>query len=179
MVGTEHSDRGIRADRERISALCSAMLRIATTLDLGTVFQEVVNSARTLTGARYAIIVTVDEAGDIADYVTSGFTAEEKVTFAEWPDGPQLFAHLNSQPGPLRLSNLSDYVRELGFSNELMRSNMLQARPMRHRGERIGSFFLAEQADAAEFTAEDEEVLALFAAQAALSRARNWMPAGP
>ena len=167
MDGAGSSDHEIRADRERVSALCSAMLRIGATLDLDVVLQEVVDSARTLTSARYAIIVTVDEAGDIADYVTSGFTAEEKHTFAEWPDGPKLFAHLNGQPGPLRLANLPDYVRELGFSAELMRSNTLQAMPMRHRGERVGSFFLAEKADAAEFTAEDEELLALFAAQAA------------
>ena len=167
MDGAGSSDHEIRADRERVSALCSAMLRIGATLDLDAVLQEVVDSARTLTSARYAIIVTVDEAGDIADYVTSGFTAEEKHTFAEWPDGPKLFAHLNGQPEPLRLANLPDYVRELGFSAELMRSNTLQAMPMRHRGERVGSFFLAEKADAAEFTAEDEELLALFAAQAA------------
>ena len=48
---------------ERISALCSAMLRIGATLDLGTVLQEVADSARELTGARYGIIVTITEAG--------------------------------------------------------------------------------------------------------------------
>ena len=143
------------------------MLRMGATLDLGTILQEVVNSARALTDARYAIIATVDEAGDIDEYVTSGFTAAETRAIAEWPDGPRLFAHLHGQSGPLQLADLPDYVRELGFSAKLMRSNTLQAMPVQHRDERVGSFFLAEKTDTKAFTAEDEEVLALFAAQAA------------
>ena len=38
---------------------------------------------------------------------------------------------------------------------------------MRHRGVQVGNFFLAEKQTGPEFTADDEEVLVLFAAQAA------------
>ncbi len=38
---------------------------------------------------------------------------------------------------------------------------------MRHRGTDVGNFFLAEKADGEEFTEGDEEVLMLFASQAA------------
>ena len=38
---------------------------------------------------------------------------------------------------------------------------------MRHRGAEVGHFFLAEKADGEAFTGEDEEVLELFASQAA------------
>ena len=38
---------------------------------------------------------------------------------------------------------------------------------MRHRGEHVGDFFLAEKEGGHEFTADDEEVLVLFALQAA------------
>ena len=38
---------------------------------------------------------------------------------------------------------------------------------MRHRGVEVGHFFLAEKADGGEFTDDDEEVLAVFASQAA------------
>ena len=66
------------------------MLRIGATLDLGAVLQEVVDSARTLTSARYGMITTITEAGDVANFVTSGFTPEETRRFAESPDGPEL-----------------------------------------------------------------------------------------
>ena len=48
-----------------------------------------------------------------------------------------------------------------------MRSKTLQGTPIRHRGVHVGTFFLAEKKGGPEFTDEDEEVLVLFASQAA------------
>ena len=160
-------EREIKALRERISALSSAILRISASLDVATVLQEAVDSARALTGARYGLIATTDETGEVQDFVSSGFTDAEHREFVEWSDGPRLFAHLRDLPGPIRLADLPAFVRSLGFSADLMRSRTFQGTPMRHRGEQVGNFFLAEKEAAPEFTEEDEEVLVLFAAQAA------------
>ena len=70
------------------------------------VLQEVVDSARALTGARYGVIATVDDSGRVRDFVTSGFTPDEHKQLADWPDGPRLFEHLRDLPGPLRLDDL-------------------------------------------------------------------------
>ncbi|MYH34884.1 MAG: response regulator [Gammaproteobacteria bacterium] len=166
----------IEALRERISQLSAAILRISASLDLATVLQEVVDSARALTRASYGVIVTIDETGEVRDFVTSGFTPEEKRRFAEWSEGPRLFAHLRDLPGPLQLADLPDYVHDRGFSPDLMRSKTLQSIPMRHGGEQVGNFFLAEKEDAADFTQEDEELLMLFASQAAtaIANARTY-----
>ena len=159
--------REIEALRERISALSSAILRISASLDVNTVLQEVVDSARALTGARYGIITTIDETGGVREFVTSGFTPEEQRQFVAWPEGHRLFAHLRDLPGPVRIGDLPAYVRELGFSAELIRSRTFQGTPIRHRGVHVGSFFLADKEGAPEFTDEDEEILLLFASQAA------------
>ena len=167
MDSSEETVRETRALRERVSALSAAILRVNASLDLATVLQEVVDAARTLTAARYGIITTIDEAGGVREFVTSGFTPEEKRQFAEWPDGPRLFAHLRDLPGPVRLADLPAYVRALGFSADLMRSKTFQGTPMRHRGVHVGSFFLAEKEGAPAFADEDEDLLVLFASQAA------------
>ena len=152
---------------ERISRLSAAILRISASLDVNTVLQEVVDSARALTGARYGVITTIDDAGQPQDFVSSGFTPAEHQQLADWPDGPRLFEHLRDLPGALRLGDLPGYVRSLGFSSDLMRSKTFQGTPMRHRGVAVGHFFLAEKEGGREFTGEDEEVLVLFASQAA------------
>ena len=152
---------------DRISRLSAAILRISASLDVNTVLQEVVDSARALTGARYGVITTIDDAGQPQDFVSSGFTPAEHQQLADWPDGPRLFEHLRDLPGALRLGDLPGYVRELGFSSDLMRSKTFQGTPMRHRGVAVGHFFLAEKEGGREFTGEDEEVLVLFASQAA------------
>ncbi len=167
MTGSDDLRRENRALRERISTLNAAILKINASLDLDTVLRETVASARGLTGARYGVIATVDEAGAPRDFVFSGFSAEGERDLMSWPGSLRLFEHLRELPGPLRLADLAGYVRALGIAPAPTFSRTFQGTPMRHRGEDIGNFFLAEKADGGEFSADDEELLVLFASQAA------------
>ena len=153
--------------RERIAKLNAAILRINASLDLETVLNEVVDSARQLTGARYGMIATVDEAGGIETFIALGLSADEHRHIAEWPHGYQFFDHLRDLPKALRLGDVPAYLRSLGYTEELTLSKTMQATPMRHRGVYVGSFFLGEKAGGQAFTPEDEEMLVLFASQAA------------
>ena len=152
----------------RISNLCAAILRINASLDLETVLREILDSARALTGARYGLIVTIDDAGKPQeDFVTAGVTPDVHAKLAGWSDGPRLFAHFRDLREPLRVADLPSYVRDLGFSSKLMVVKTMQCTPMRHRGAHVGNFFLGDKEDGSEFTSADEEVLVLFASQAA------------
>ena len=159
--------RRIETLEDRISNLCAAVLRVSASLDLETVLREIVDSARALTGARYGLITTVDDAGQPQDFVTAGLASGVHAVMAAWADGPRLFAHFRDLPEPLRVADLPAYVRELGFSTELIVSKTMQCTPMRHRDVHVGNFFLGEKEGGPEFTSADEEVLVLFASQAA------------
>ena len=52
----DERDKRIRDLEERLSRLREAGLRITEDLDFSTVLQGVLDSARSLTGARYAVI---------------------------------------------------------------------------------------------------------------------------
>ena len=162
--------------RVRLAALSAASLRISASLELETVLTEVVESARTLTGARFGAIATIDETGTPRDFVTSGFTEEEHRRLAEWADGPRLFEHFRDLEGPLRIADVPAYVRALGFPTDRLPSKTFQGTPMRHRGVHVGNFYLVEKAGGAAFTDEDEQILVLFAAQAAtaIANARTY-----
>ena len=67
----------------------------------------------------------------------------------------------------MRVADLPGYYRSLGIEPARAPHRTLLGTPMRHRGADVGSFFLAGKAGDEEFTDEDEEVLVLFAAQAA------------
>ena len=159
--------RELQAARARTAALSAAILRTGASLDLDTVLGEVVASARALTGARWGIIATADEAGAPLDFVFSGFTPEEERELTAWPHSLSLFGHLRDLPGPLRVDDLSAHVRALGIEPARMFSRSFQGTPMRHRSADVGHFFLADKADGEAFTDEDEEALTLFASQAA------------
>ena len=157
--------------RERLSRLSAASLRINESLDFETVLQGVLDSARSLTGARYGVITLLDDAGRIQDFLYSGLTPEESRQFAEFPNGMLFFEYLSSIGEPLRLRDFHSYVRELGlpeFLPPMAVSSPLPflAAPIRHLGESVGAFYVGEKE--LEFTPEDEETLVMFASQAAL-----------
>ena len=153
-------------DRDN-SRLSAAILRINRSLDLTTVLNEVVESARALTGACSGVSTTLDERGEIQDFVTSGLSPGERVAMVEWPDGQRLFKHLRDLPAPLRVADFPGYLCSLGLSPASWRAMTLQGTPILHRGEHLGHFFLGNKEDEEAFTAGDEEVLVLFASQAA------------
>ena len=153
--------------RGRIARLNEAILRINGSLDLSTVLQQVVDSARALTGARCGVITTIDEDGQPRDFVSSGIAPGEHRQLTDWHDGPRLFRHLRDLPETVRLPDLPAYVRSLGFSADPVQVKTMQTTPMRHRGEHVGNFFLGDKEGEQEFTTEDEEILVLFASQAA------------
>ena len=176
MTTREQPGRDNEALPPLISRLSAAVLRISASLDVATVLREVVESARSLTGARYGMITTIDEAGRMQDFVASGFAPEEHQKLSTWRDAPRLFEHLRDLPGPLRLRDLPAYLQSRGFSPDLILARTFQGTPMRHRGVHVGSFFLAGKEGGPEFTSEDEQVLVLFASQAAtaITNARTY-----
>ena len=163
--------RGSEAPREADATLGAAMLRIGASLDLDTVLREVVDGARALTGARYGVITTVDAAGQPRDFVTAGLTPDEHRAMETWPDGLRLFGHLRKLAAPLRLPDLDAWIRSLGCSPLPVPCGTFQATPMRHRGAAAGGFFLGGKEGG--FTDADEEVLVLFAQQAAAALANE------
>ncbi len=167
MSGRDEHEGGAEAVDARPSGLAAALLRIGGSLDLETVLNEVVESARALSGARFGAITTIDETNAPQDFVTSGFTEEEHRNMAQWSDGPKLFECIRDLEGPLRIPDLPAHARSLGFSADLLLGKAFLGTPMRHRGVHVGNFYLAEKEGGAAFTDADEEVLVLFAAQAA------------
>ena len=152
---------------DRASALSAAILRVGESLDLETVLREIVEGARNLTGARVGIVATVDGSGFPGEHVFSGFTPDAERELTEWADGLGLVEHLNGLPGPLRVADLQAYTRSVGLTPVPTLPDTFQGTPVRHRGVGVGYLFLGEKAGGEAFTAEDEETLLLFAAQAA------------
>ena len=66
------------------------------------------------------------------------------------------------------------HIRALGFPTDRLPSKTFQGTPMRHRGVHVGNFYLVEKEGGEPFTDEDEEILVLFASQAATANARTY-----
>ncbi len=153
--------------RDRASPLAAAILEISASLDPDTVVRKVVEAARHLTGARLGIIATVNESGTPGEYFFSGYTPEEQRELIAWPHSLEMFEHFRELSGPLRQGSFAEYARALGVTPLVSFPGAFQGTPMRHRGTSVGYFFLGGKAGGGEFTDTDEELLVLFASQAA------------
>ena len=163
-------ERENKALRGRLSRLSEASLRINESLDFDTVLQGVLDSARSLTEASYALITTVDQSGQVEDYCVSGLTLGDAQRLWEMPEGPRFFEYFSGLLGPLRVRDFAEHARSMGlpeFAPPAPVSSFIAA-PIRHRGESVGNIHVAKSEPGLEFRQEDEETLVMFASQAAL-----------
>ena len=162
---------GESSERSRISRLASACLRVNSSLDLNTVLHEIVESACDLTGARYGLITTHDETGVLDELVTTGISNEGLKEVLQWSDAYYLFEHLRDISGPLRVPGMRSYVEKLGLSADVLPRGPFLGTPMFRGDVHVGNFNLAGKKNREQFTEEDEEILLLFASQAATAMA--------
>ena len=166
----EDRDREIAELRDRLSRLSEASLRINESLDLDTVLQAVVDSARALTASRYGAITIPGEVLRHPTFIASGLTKEEYEGFWDMPEGLGFFEYLSGLEEPLRVSDIAGHLKALNMPDFLPSVSLgsLMVAPIRHLGFGVGTIYLAHETGGGEFTQEDEETLVTFASQAAL-----------
>ncbi len=169
MTATETLRGEIAGLRERLARLHEAGARINEELELDTVLREVMEAARSLTGARFSGITMLDDEGEFADFITPEFSEQEYQALIEMPAGEELFRYLHSLTAPLRIEDLPAHVEGLGLGPFPLPLTSYCCLPIRHRGKHVGSVHLADKQGETGFTAEDEETLGLFAQQAAIA----------
>ncbi len=154
--------------RERLTKLSEASLLVNDSLNFSTVLREVVRNACALTGARYGGMSLLDESGEPEDFVSHGLTPQEHQRLLDLPDEvwAEFINHFTNIHEPLRIRNVGSYIESLGLSSPMHLTSFVGT-PMRHRGMHLGTFYLANKEGDEEFTSEDEEILVMFASQAA------------
>ena len=159
--------------RERLSRSSEASRRINASLDLETVLQDVLDSARELTRAHYGVLTLLDKGGNVRNHLSSGLTPEQSRQLWQMHGGMEFFEYLSGIRRPLRLRDFNSHTAAIGlpkFSPPAPITSALPflAAPVRHGGDFSGTIYLAEKTDTGEFSQEDEDTLVTFASQAAL-----------
>ena len=155
--------------RQRLTRLSQACLRINESLDVDTALQAVMDGARSLAGAPYSAITTLDASGRVDDHLALGLDPGLLEQLWQAPGGLELFEYLNALPGPLRVGRLEDFACSIGLAELRLPVSLTAfiAAPIVHQGVRAGHIFVGHDDPGREFSREDEETLVLFASQAA------------
>lgn len=164
----------------QLEALNAASQALTTELELATVLQKVVDLSRGLVTARYGALGVLNESGQqFEQFISSGISHEVRHQIGAPPTGKGVFSVLIEDAEPLRLKDIASHPRAIGFPRHHPEMKSLMGLPIVSKGIVIGDLYLADKVTeigkdgeilaVGDFLPEDEQVLGMFALQAAIA----------
>ena len=155
---------------DRLRVLVEAGISLSSELSLDALLQRIVETAAELTGARYAALGVIDKSGQALErFLTTGIDAETHAAIGDLPRGRGILGVLIREARTLRLHDIADDPRSVGFPRNHPPMRGFLGVPIVLRGVAYGNLYLTEKAGGEDFTEEDEELTQLLAAQAAVA----------
>jgi signal transduction histidine kinase len=155
---------------QRRRRLVEAGIAITSELSLDAVLKTLIKIAAELTGARYSALGVIDRDGHALErFVTFGIGDAERAAIGDLPRGRGILGVLIEDARPLRLDDLMRDPRAVGFPPNHPPMRSFLGVPVMTRGVAFGNLYLAEKQPDGSFTDEDEEIVTLLAAQAAVA----------
>jgi signal transduction histidine kinase len=156
------------AAQGRLRGLLAANRMIIGDLELHVVLRRIVEAACQLVQARYAALGVLAPGGGLEDFIYVGIDAEAAARIGPLPSGKGLLGAVIDSPHPIRLRQMSDDPRSVGFPPEHPPMSGFLGVPVRVRDAVFGNLYLTEPASGG-FTAEDEELVTALAATAGVA----------
>ena len=155
---------------DRLRVLVDAGIALSSELSLDALLQRIVETAAELTGARYAALGVIDKSGQALErFLTTGIDAETHAAIGDLPRGRGILGVLIREARTLRLHDIADDPRSVGFPRHHPSMKAFLGVPIVLRGVAYGNLYLTEKQGGGDFSEEDEELTQLLAAQAAVA----------
>lgn len=155
--------------QDALFALDAATRAIAGELDLDRVLQLMVDSVRELVGSRYAALGIIGPAGHIERFITSGMSPEVRAAIGPLPQGHGLLGTIIREGVSLRIPDIAAHPDTYGFPANHPPMRSLLGVPIRIGGVPIGNFYLTEKAGRRAFSADDQQLVEMFAVHAGIA----------
>ncbi len=155
---------------DRVRAIVEAGIAVTSELSLDAVLEKLAATAASLTGARYAALGVLDEAKTgLERFVTVGIDDEARAAIGPDPEGRGILGVLIRDARALRLHDLQEDPRSVGFPANHPPMRSFLGVPILLRGVAYGNLYLTEKQGGEDFTMDDEELVTMLAAQAAVA----------
>jgi GAF domain-containing protein len=159
-------------DRLQLESLHLATLAISAPIALSSVLQNIVDQARSLTGASYAALGILDaEAtdGPFNPWVFSGVIEREAALLGRPPRPVGLLGAVAREGRSIRTRNLVEDARFRGFPPHHPPMTSFLGVPIFYFDHVVGNLYLTNKRDADEFSEDDQRVVEMFAQHASIA----------
>ncbi|WP_127502210.1 GAF domain-containing sensor histidine kinase [Actinoplanes solisilvae] len=147
--------------------LSAAVLAVSDQLTVPEVLQTIVDTARELAGAEYAALGVPDDGGSFAQFLVSGMSAEQQAAIGPLPRQHGFLAVMLREPATQRLDDIRADPRFGWWPAAHPALTAFLGVPVTSGDEILGALFLANKPGG--FTANDEELVRVLAAHAAIA----------
>lgn len=170
LLGSNQENRQQLEKRNRqLAALNWAAMAIAGELALDKVLQQIVDSVRMLAHAQYAALGVPNADGFLDVFVFSGMSKEEAAKLPHLPKGLGLLGAIIHEKRPIRIPHISSDPRSVGFPEGHPPMDSFLGVPIIAAGQTLGNLYLTNKLDGPEFTADDQMLVEMLAAHAAVA----------
>jgi signal transduction histidine kinase len=156
-------------DRDELLQVSAAVLAVTARLSVREVLQTIVASARRLLDARYAALGVPDDNGSFAEFVADGISDEQWRAIGPLPRQHGLLGLMLHDPHPVRLDDIRAHPQFGWWPPAHPEMTDFLGMPILDGEEILGEVFLANKNTPGGFTADDEELLRVVAAHAAIA----------
>jgi two-component system sensor histidine kinase DevS len=153
---------------DKLAQVVAAGAAIARSLDLDETLQAVVEAAAKVTNASYCALGVLGADRRISRFITTGLTGEQREELGALPTGRGILGVLIDEARPLRLRDLSQDPRAVGFPPNHPPMRSFLGVPVEGRDEVFGNLYLTESPEGM-FTDEDERIVLMLAGMAAIA----------
>ncbi|MEO5884829.1 MAG: GAF domain-containing sensor histidine kinase [Candidatus Limnocylindrales bacterium] len=165
----ETSESDLDLAIETIEAIDEATQAITAVLDLEAVLQLIVDRVAALADARYAALGIADANGRIERFITTGLTPEERAAIGALPVGHGLLGLIIREGRSYRIPEIAAHPDSSGFPAHHPPMRSLLGVPITIRGRPLGDLYLTDKQGSAEFSANDQRIVELFARHAGIA----------
>ncbi|WP_242908370.1 GAF domain-containing sensor histidine kinase [Actinomadura terrae] len=163
------TDAGAGGEGATLHAVSSAVLAVTRHLSVHEVLQVIVRAAAQLLDARYAALGVPDDEGSFAEFVVEGVSQEEWDRIGPLPRQHGMLDAMLHGDTPKRLKDIRREPEFEGWPHAHPVLKDFLGVPIRDGEDVLGIVFLANKRTPGGFTEDDEELLSLFAAHAAIA----------
>jgi signal transduction histidine kinase len=157
-------------DEQRLRRLIDVGRGLLAQLDPEAVLERVLETAREITGARYAALGILDrDRRELERFITQGIDADTHRAIGDLPRGRGILGVLIDDPRPLRIAAVGEHAKSYGFPPGHPPMSSFLGVPVVVRGQVWGNLYLTEKQGGTQFDSVDEESVVILAEWAAIA----------
>ncbi len=154
---------------ERLLALQKASLELVQDVSLESLLERIARLACEQAGAQFCAVGVLNSNGELESFIPVGMTEKELSLMKFPPRGLGLIGALMHADAPIWLKNMIEDPRSVGFPKHHPVMTSFLGVPIRRVGRQLGQIYLTNKINGEEFTAEDQQMIEMLAAYAAVA----------